>query len=181
MSYLLYRAYFEHQCANHPDLLHLNEQGRKVFEVMDIEEAISDFRGKIKEKDFIFRLLNYNYTVSDNGSTQDQKNFTGGFIIARYFDVRNTGKSSYYQAMESTEKLVDEFIEKIISDSREGHPLWNYSLDYRQDFNIQPRIALTPSYAGWSVVFRWSHPIRICITDPSAPAWLDGGTTPFEL
>lgn len=179
--YDLYRKYFKHQVTHHPDLAHADTNGSKVFEVIDVEEALGDFRSGAKEKSFIFRLINYTFSVGDDGGNETRKLFTGGFIVARYFDQRNTGESDYYTAIESSEKIVDELIEKMVSDSRAGHPLFFHTLDARQNINVQPALQFAPGYAGWLVTFSFSNPIRICLTDEDAPAWTDGGQTPFEL
>jgi hypothetical protein len=179
--YDLYRKYFKHQCENHPDLAHADTNGSKVFQTIDVEEALGDFRTGAKEKSFIFRLINYTFQVGDDGADETKKIFTGGFIVARYFDQRNTGESDFYTAVESSEKIVDELIEKMVSDSRAGHPLFYHTLDARQNINVQPALQFAPGYAGWLVTFTFSNPIRICLTDEAAPAWSDGGQTPFEL
>lgn len=179
--YELYRKYFLHQCEHHPDLNHSEENGNRVFEVIDIEDALGDFRTGAKEKSYIFRLINYTYSVGDDAEHEVKKTFTGGFLIAKYFDIKNTGKAALYSAMNDSEKVMDEFIEKMISDSQNGHPLFNYSFDSRQQINIQPALQVNPSYAGWLITFSWSDHFRICLTDPSAPIWVDGGQTPFEL
>ena len=178
----LYRKYFEHQCVNHPDLAHASTAGSRVFEMVSVEEALGDFRSGAKEKGFIFRLLQYTYTVGDDGVHEVKKAMQGGFVIARYFSGRILGTADYYEAMEDAERVIDEMIEKMLADSRAGHPLWYYSLDARQDIIVQPVTVLgDASYTGWLCTFRWSNFFRNCLSDPAAPVWLDEGATPFEL
>lgn len=148
--------------------------------MIGIEEAFGDFRSGVKEKDFILRAINYYYAVSDEGTHEARKLATGGFIVAKYFSPRSGGSSSYYEAIEQSERIMDEIIEKIISDSRAGHPLWGYSLNSRQQFNVQDVMFTGDgSYAGRRCVFQFSNFFRICVTSDDAPEWLDGGQTPF--
>ena len=176
-----YRLYFKHQAENHPSLAHQDLTGERVFQMIGVEEALGDFRTGVKEKAFIMRLLNYNYSIGDAGEHETKKFLEGGFIIARHFSGRAVGTADYYEAMDDSEQVVDEVIEKMLADSRNGHPLWYHSLDSRQNIRVNPR-AYTgdASYAGWLVTFSWSNRFRDCITSDDAPAWIDGGLTPYE-
>ena len=178
----LYRAYFYHQCEAHPALAHQDEVGERVFQVVGIEEALGDFRTGAKAKGFIFRLINYTYTIGDDGGHETQKQIQGGFIIARHFSGRNIGTPDYYAAMEQSEQVADEIIEKMIADSLNAHPLFYHSLDSRQQINVQP-VAITgdANYAGWLCTFQFANFWRNCISDADAPAWSDGGLTPHDL
>lgn len=177
----LYRKYFRHQCVNHPDLLHADAAGSRVFQLIDVEEALGDFRSGAKEKGYIFRLVNYTYQVGDNGNHETLKEVQGGFLVAKHFSSRKTGTTDYYTAVQNSERITDDIIEKMFADSRNGHPLWHSSLDSRQQITVQPQTLNTDSYTGWLVIFRWWYPFRDCITSEEAPDWGDGGKTPFVL
>jgi len=179
MNAELYRAYLQHQAENHPDLLHSNTEGQRVFEMMHLEEVVSDLRSTAREKGYIMRGFHYTYNVNDNG--QGRKFAQGGFLIAKAFSSRTTGKESFFDAMDNSERIVDEIIEKMISDSRAGHPLFLHSLDSGQSINIRPRPYVSDGYAGWFCTFDFFNNFRVCITDDAAPAWVDGGKTPFTL
>jgi len=174
----LYRKYWEHQAANHPDLLHQADAGSRIFEVITIDEALGDFRSGVKEKSFIMRLIEYTYTVGRSGG-EVHKFLQGGFIIARHYSQRANGSSDYLQAMLDGERIVDDMIEKAIADSRNGHPVFNYSIDSEHDFSVIP--VRMPDYAGWRCIYTWQNFFRDCITSSEAPAWVDGGVTPFTL
>lgn len=178
----LYRKYFKHQTVNHPDLLHADTSGAQVFAVIPTEEFVGDFRANAQTKGYIFRLLEYSYQVGDDNTPRTQKRIQGGFIVAHHYSQRDGGTDAYHLAMDRSEQVIDEMIEKIVSDSRAGHPLFGYSISAGQDFQVTPtRMTGDMSYAGYMVLFTFAPDFRICITDPAAPAWVDGGETPFEL
>lgn len=180
----LYRKYFLHQCENHPDLQHAAVAGSRVFQTIGVEEALGDFRSGAKEKGIIFRLIDYTYVITDGGSptAQIQKEIQGGFIVAKYYSNRQGGQSEMYEAMDDAERITDEILEKMIADSLNGHPLFNFTLDSRQEFTVNPiGYVGDTSYAGWMALFRFSNHWRNCLSDESAPAWLDDGVTPHEL
>lgn len=173
-----YRAYWKHQAINHPTLLHQDVDGERIFEVIEIEEALGDFRGAAREKDFIMRLINYTYFI-DRQAHEAHKVFQGGFIIAKHYSARDGGSVDYLAAMDAAERIVDDLIEKAIADSRNGHPLFHNSIDSDHDFTVTP--VRLPDYAGWRVIYSWRTFFRDCITDDTAPVWADGGQTPHEL
>lgn len=174
-----YRKYFEWQAENHPALLHSDT--RRVFQMVGIEEAMGDFRTGAKEKDFILRGINYYYTIGDDGGHETRKYATGGFIVAKYFSNRNDLKGMN-DALAASEQVMDEIIEKIIADSKNGHPLWGYSLNSRQQFAVQDALYVGDGcYAGRRCIFPFNNFWRNCITHADAPAWLDDGVTPKIL
>lgn len=174
----LYRAYFKHQAKNHPDLLHSDASGGRVFEVISVDEAIGDLRTSGKEKDFILRLLDYTYEVSDDTQSQIRKYIQGGFIVAKYHSPRSGGKESYYTAMEESERVMDELIAKMIADSQNGHPLFFHSLDSRQNITVNPLVSTEDgTYSGWICFFRFAPHFPECV----AEGWLDDGLTPNDL
>lgn len=172
-----YINYFKWQCSNHPDLLHADTPGSRVFEVIDVEEALGDFRGGVKDKDYIFRLIMYTYSpgLVDNNF---KKRIQGGFVIAKSFSPRI---SNHLQAMKDAELITDHFIAKMIADSENGHSLWMHSLDDGSDISVVP-VALTGdgAYAGWRVIFSFENFFDHCVPGDSAPEWLDEGITPED-
>lgn len=177
-----YVAYFKHQAENHPDLLHSDAVGSRVFQVVSVDEAMGDFRTGAKEKATIMRLLNYTYVISDRGQTEVRKYLQGGFIIASYYSNKAGGTDAYLAALAKSEKIADEIIEKMIADSKAGHPLFHRSLDSRQQITVSPVTDTGDgTYTGWLVLFDFYEYWRNCITSEDAPAWLDDGVTPTEL
>lgn len=175
-----YRAYWLHQAENHPELQHTEES--KVFEMISIEEAFGDFRMGAKEKSFILRPIFYTYRVGINTQDgQSLKQAQGGYIIAHYYDPRGGGSQAMLDALDKAERVNDQLMEKIIADSRAGHPLWNRSLDSNQNFNSQP-VLLTSGlcYVGYRTVFNFHNAIPLCYPAEQAE-WDDDGLTPHQL
>lgn len=174
----LYRDYLLHQAVNHPDLQHQPEKD-KVFEMMSIEEAVGDFRTTIKEKGFIMRGIHYTYSISDKNADA-MKQLTCGFVIAKYHSSRTGGKEAFQQVLVDTEKVVDEIVEKMIADSKNGHPLFYYSLNTAQNVSVIPKVSAGEvGYSGWLCTFRIANHWRNCIKHTDAPQWADDGKTPY--
>jgi len=179
--YDLYIKYFKHQAEQHPALQHQDADGKRVFDVIDVEQAFSGIRSFAKEKDFIFRLLIYTSDITDNYTDDAQKIMLGGFIIAHYHSTRSEGPEGFNIAMSKAEKVGDEIIQKMITDSQNSHPLFNNSFNTAQNISIQPYMSAGDStYSGWLFTFRFSHWFKDCLT-PGAPAWGDNGETPHDL
>lgn len=175
-----YRKYFLYLCVNHPELVHsVNE---KVFETVNVDEALGDFRTSVQKKGFIFRLIDYTYQISDNEAADPQKKVNGAFIVAHHFSLRTGGKDSYNEAKDKSEKIADDVIKRIVADSQNGHPLFYHSLDTARNINVTP-IANTgdAGYVGWIVDFFFNNHFPICPDQNIDPAWIDGGTTPHQL
>ena len=179
MNAALYRAYLKHQAIHHPALQHSDAEGQRVFAMMQVEEALGDLRTAAKEKDYLMRGFHYTYHVQDDG--QGRKHIQGGFLIARYYSASEGGTAALLAALDDAETVMDELIEKIISDSRAGHPLFSHSLDSGQQIQVRPRPMVGDSYAGWMCFIDFYNWFRVCLEDPAAPAWLDGGQTPHVL
>lgn len=175
----LYRKYFERLCAVHPELLHLDETGKKVFQMIGIEEAYGDFRVNVAEKGYIFRLITYTWSLT--GHDQPLKTPIGGFIIAKYNSSREGGTPAFFEAMESTERLCDMFAAKVLSDSANGHPLFYYSANTLDElrWNASPLVKTGDgSYSGWLCTFHFSNAVKVCLDD--APVeWQE--PTPHQL
>ena len=153
-----------------------------MLQLITVDEAVGDFRSGVKEKGYIMRLLEYSYQVSDSGQHEVLKMHQGGFLIAHSYSERAGGAAAYMAAKGLAEKVMDEMIEKMIADSKNGHPLFYYSLDSRQDFNVTPvKHVGDASYTGYLCLFTFRSWFRNCITDPTAPAWVDEGVTPHDV
>lgn len=172
-----YKDYFKYQCENHASLTHGDWVGERVFEVISVEEALGDFRTSGKEKDFVFRLIEPTYVISDDGQAPIRKQVQGGFVVAKFHSPRSGVASDYYTAMDDAEIIVDDFIAKMIADSKNGHPLFFNSLDSRQQITVTPTLKRADcSYSGWICTFNFSQAFSDCASE----SWEDEGLTPFE-
>jgi hypothetical protein len=167
-----YEAYFKSLCVNHPDLQHANVNGSKVFRMMHIEEALGDFRSGAKEKGLIFRLINYTFEVKDNYTADQMRGKQGAFIIAA---GHGKGDSvAQIEAMAQSERILMEFIERMIQDSQEGHPLFYYTLNTAKGVHVQPMTFIgDATYSGWMAIFDFGDHVPSCIEREGGPVWLD--------
>lgn len=175
----LYRKYFERLCAVHPELLHVDENGKKVFEMIGIEEAYGDFRVNVVEKGYIFRLITYTWSLI--GHDFPRRKPIGGFIIAKYNSSRQGGTPAFFKAMEDSERLCVLFAAKILADSANGHPLFSYSVNIVDElgFNASPLLKTGDgSYSGWLCTFHYSNEFQVCLDD-APEEWQQ--PTPFVL
>lgn len=173
MNLKMYHDYFMHQAIAHPLLSHTDQN--RVFEMIGIDEDYGDLRSKVKEKDYVVRLLEYSYQVSDFSGAFLRKSIRGAFMIAKFYSPRNDSAADYLTALGSAEGIVDNFIEKMIADSKAGHPLFGYSLDRVQDFQIAPTIRPGDgAYAGWECIFTIRPAFDLAC---DSVGWTDGGIT----
>lgn len=122
------------------------------------------------------RLINYTYVVGQR-THQATKEIQGGFIIAKHFNPRGSHQE-YLNAMIAAEEVMDDFISKMIRDSREGHPLFDNYMDSEQDITIQPVLDTGDgTYCGWMCIFRTKQFFDNCF-NPNTTVWADGGITP---
>lgn len=173
-----YIDYFRHQAASHPALLHTAE--RRVFEVASFEEAWGDFRTAMKERDYMMRLILPNGKVV--GDADDNITVLGGFIIAKYWDKRNEGDQAIESALDKSFEVGTDILTKMIHDSNNEHPLWYWTAGSATVLDVSWQTKLytgDTQYAGILFTFRWQTSWMNCISHSSAPAWTDGGETPF--
>jgi len=133
---------------------------------------IREGRGTGTEKDYIMRGFHYTYNVQDDG--QGRKYIQGGFMVAKYYSSSEGGTDAMLAALDDAEAVVDEIVEKMVTDSRAGHPLFLHSLDSAQQINVRPRPLVGDNYAGWMCFFDFFNFFRVCLTDAGALAWADG-------
>jgi len=175
--YSEYVNYFEYLCTQHPLILHSDVQKSDAFGIIDIED-LGEFRTRIKTKDLVFRLINYMHKLGQNTTGQEYKELQGGFLILDYYSPRKDGATGSQAALDRAEKVADEFIERMILDSRGGHSLFDYSLDSQQSFTVEPTIGAHSdgNYAGWLVLFDFEKYFPVCADNRAG--WSDGATTP---
>lgn len=177
-----YINYFRHQAENHPDILHQDVEGLRTFDAISIEEAmITGLRSGVKPGQTVLKAINYTYNILRPG-TDMLKRIRAGFMVACYYSPRNSTQTQFIEALTTAERITDELIEKMLADSENGHPLFNYSLDSDQDIHVST-MPMKPegNYIAKICMVSFDQFWRNCITHPDAPAWLDGGLTPFEL
>lgn len=180
--YKLYRQYFEYLCSVHPELLHVDAAGKKVFETVTVEEAFGDYKTKVPEKGYAFRLLEMSKSISDNEVGDVAMWGEGGFIILHHWSERTDGGEGRKVAFDKAEAVMDDFIVKMIADSAAAHPLFPYSIAQAKNMKLNANQIWRSgdgSYAGWFVTFSWMQPLENCLGNHTSDAWK--AATPKEF
>jgi hypothetical protein len=172
--------YFRYLCTQHPLLLHTDAAGHRVFEVRDLEAAFSAIRTGIKEKDFAVRLLLPTVEYRSEANNM-RKQYQLGLLVAKYHGRRETTDADVIEAITDAERVAEDFLERIVSDSRNGYWLFAYSVD--QVDNMKPTLEVLPalfdgSYSGVLLLFEMAPWRKIISTACDPVAWVDGGLTP---
>lgn len=172
-----YYDYFLHQAQTHPALLHAADN--LVFAQVTVEEAIGDLRdANVSRSGYIMRLIQPGFRLSA-GPMQPAQNFEGGFLIARRYDKANNGSADYRAAINGSERIAVDLIEKMYADSDAAHPMFQGQA--RQSLSLSARekpATGDAGYGGWLIL--WSLPTHFSYCSPAArTAWTDGGLTPF--
>lgn len=170
-----YREYFEKQAQMHPELLH--SEGNKVFALVSVEEAIGDLRSpNVSASGYLMRCMEPVYRIGP-GDQYPRQTFDGGFMIARQHDVRNEGTSGYLAAIDGSEAVGCDIIEKMYVDSENGHPLFEHAAHGTLTITARIRpVVGDGGYGGW--LFLWSIETRYCYNSPATRTeWGDGGVT----
>lgn len=127
--------YFEGLSTNHPDLLHDEAAGSRVFEPIMYEEAFSDFRTAGIEKGFFVRLMLPTITFSKHQNNA-HKHYQCGLMVGKYYSLREDVKRGKVEAWADAERVADDFVARMVYDSRNGHELFNYSIDSISDLKL---------------------------------------------
>lgn len=154
--YELYVNYFKWLCERHPSLLHTDAQ--KVFELISVEQAYSDFRGKVSSTGFCFRLVDYSWGVGRTGGFEFQRK-QGAFIVGKKIDPRGDKVTNKIIARNQCETICVDFITHMVADSQNGHPLFTNNSDDVADLkiNVQPLFSTGDgSYDGYIVSFEFA-------------------------
>jgi len=169
----LYRKYFEHQCKQHPLLLHDPDNGVQVFRMVSIEEAFGDFKTQVKEKALFFRLIEPTWTLANQASNARQV-VQGGFVIGQYMNTTFDGPSAKDAAADATERVALDMATKMVADSADGHPLFYYSIDDMDSLRwTAQRIETTGdgSYTGWVCMFGFQTHYASCLDSHTDDNW----------
>lgn len=174
--------YFNYLCTQHPLLLHADTVGQRVFEVRDLDDAFGALRTGAKEKDYLVRLVLPTMELRAQGNNA-LKAYQWGLMVMKYHGRRDTTDGSVLDAIAASEKVADEMLERIVSDSRNGYALFGNSIDSAEDLKATGEVLLRlldTSYSGVFVLFEFTtfrKMISTSTADCDAVAWLDDGLT----
>ncbi|MEM6772287.1 MAG: hypothetical protein AAF597_17055 [Bacteroidota bacterium] len=170
-----YREYFETQAEEHPLLLH--SEDNKVFALVTVEQAIGDLRSSlVSASGYLMRCIEPTSRLTP-GDQYPRQTFDGGFTIARKYDVRNQGAQSYLDAMDGSEAVGWDIVEKMYADSAKDHPLFKHAAHSTLSVTARTRpVVGDGGYGGY--LFLWSIQTHFCYNSPATRAdWRDGGLT----
>lgn len=158
-----YHDYFEALAIVHPDIAHKIDD-RIAFELISVEEAFGKFRSTVPRTGSIIRLLEYSHIFTQDD--QILRDVQGGFFVLTRHSEREGGKTEFYDAMHQSDKVAHTLIHKMISDSREGHPLFDHSLNAANSFRVNQAIrAGDINWSGFIVNFNFKPIWDVCISD----------------
>lgn len=127
--------YFKNLCVQHPDLLHSETSGQRVFEVKAYEEAFSDFRTAAQEKAYFVRFIMPTMRLEQSGNNA-RKVYQAGLMVGKYFSTREDAKTAKVAAWSDAERVADEFVARMVTDSRAGNELFFSSIDSVGNLNL---------------------------------------------
>lgn len=172
-------AYFRYLCEQHPSLLHTETTGERVFEVLPLEEAFSALRAGAKEKDYLVRLLLPQISLSNQGENA-AKGYEVSLLVLRYHGTREATKSGIVAALSNAEQVADNFFQRMVLDSRAGHPLFLGRADQASGLNMSGECVMNVMDGAYSgVLYSFFIATFRCLTGDFDVPWEDGGATPF--
>jgi hypothetical protein len=169
--------YFQNLCVQHPLLEHGEAAGRRVFEVVAYDEALGDFRSAAKEKDFFVRFILPTMAWKNHGNNA-MKHYQCGIMVGKYYSTKEADKTAKITAWAAAERVADDFIARMLNDSREGHALFNSTIDLVENAQLSGDFMDAQgdgSYA--SVMYLFDFGTFRCVeptgSDFVAAGWLD--------
>lgn len=111
--------YFENLCTLHPDLLHVDASGQRVYEVVAYEDAFSDFRTAGQEKEMFVRFIMPTMRFEKHGNNA-RKKYQAGLMVGCYYSRREDARTEMMNAWSIAERVADDFVARMVNDSRAG-------------------------------------------------------------
>jgi hypothetical protein len=173
-----YQDYLLHQAVSHPDLLHVDDN--RVFAMSPIEEAIGDIRdARFSRSGFMMRGFEGSDQFESTGMWR--QTFSGGYMVCKSFSLREEGSVGYYLALAEAQRVAVDIMEKMVADSHNGHPVFDYAADESLAFTSRSRpVAGDGSFIGWIVLFTYELAAEFC-SPAQRVVWTDGGLSPIPI
>jgi hypothetical protein len=182
MIFLRHYNYFKYLCTIHPDLLHEDVEGKSVFALATLEEALGNTRSINVEKGILFSLLEPTMRLTDNEGEQPRQTIEAGFIIAKCCNTRSVGSQDYLNAIDVCERIALDYATKIVADSQAGHPLFSYSINTLEELKWTASLVNNigdGSYAGLLCLFEYNTSFNNCLDAHTSEAWKT--QTPYNI
>jgi len=174
--------YFKNLCVQHPDLLHSETSGERVFEVKAYEAAFGDFRTGGQEKAFFVRFILPTIVYAKSGNNA-RKVYKAGLMVGKYYSTREDEKTAKVEAWSAAERVADDFMARIVADSRNGHPLFFNSIDNPENLGVEGDFLDNQgdgSFAAVLYFFDFSNFRCLDAGGDEFAEWLDGGLTVYD-
>ena len=172
-------AYFRYLCAQHPDLQHSEEAGQRIFEVKNIEEAFGDFRGGGQEKTYFVRFILPTMRMERWGDNA-RKIYQCGLMVGCYHSRKEAISDALTSAQSQAERVADDFIARMVADSRKKYPLFaGGTADNVDALNLQGDFHNSQGDGSYgAVLYLFDIGVFRCLTSQTTgAAWLDQGDT----
>lgn len=127
--------YFKGLCVQHPLLKHSEDAGRRIFEVIAYDEALGDFKTGAKEKAYFVRFILPTMKWANQGNNA-HKHYECGLMVGKFYSTREDAKTEKITAWADAERVADDFIARMVYDSREGHALFNSTIDLVENAHL---------------------------------------------
>lgn len=181
MNYYLtdFVEYFAYLCTQHPDLLHQEATGERVFEVVAYEDAFSDFRTAAQEKAFFVRLILPTMRFERQGANA-RKVYQAGLMVGRYYSRREDLKAEMVEAWSDAERVADDFVARMVADSANGYALFGGTADSIDRLNLTGDFLDVQGDGSWAAVLYMFDVGTFRCVDPNGAEyaeWEDGGLT----
>lgn len=173
--------YFKYLCEQHPDLLHAETSGQRVFEVKAYEEAFSDFRTGAQEKAYFVRFIVPTMRMQGSGMNA-RKMYQAGLMVGKYYSTREDAKTAKVAAWAAAERVADDFVARMVADSRNGHPLFFNSIDDVSNLNLSGDFLDAEGDGSFAaVLYMFDFSTFRCVDPAGAeyPEWVDGPLTDY--
>lgn len=159
-----YHDYFEQLAREHIEVCHEREIGKHAFFFVNIAQLykndfrsiLAGFKSRVREKGVIVLAIKYTWNGYDAGSNDPQHARMGGFVVMQWHKDITT----QLDAEVHCEHIVEDFIARIIKDSKAGLPLWQYSVNTPKNFTVTP-FDVFANYSGWMVTFSFMNYLNI--------------------
>jgi hypothetical protein len=168
-----YIDYFKVLCGKHATLRHDDTNGARVFAVVGQDEAVGDLRTGGDTEGWLFRLVVPQWSLVDTDDGRTQKDWLGGFIIAKFHSQREAESSEKFAILDQCDAIGEDFANRMLRDCENGHPLFHHSIRTARElkFKALPKMNLPQGYIGRLFTFSFQNAAKkACITTN----WLDG-------
>lgn len=172
MNTQAYIDYFKDLCGKHATLQHTDTDGARVFAVISQDEAVGDLRTGGDTEGWLFRLVVPQWTLLDTDDGRTQKEWIGGFIVAKFHSQREDESIEKFDILDQCDDIGEDIANRILRDCESGHPLFAFSVRTARElkFKALPKMNLPQGYIGRLFTFSFQNKAKKrCITTN----WLD--------